>query len=563
MPKIHSLKISHYRGIKLFEQIFPDKNLIVLIGRGDSGKTTLLKAIQSVLSPAWNLSFSDYDFYNGDTSEPINIECTLTDIPPTLKSESKFGLYLQLLKSDGSIPNSIMNEEDSDEPVLTIRLTVNDDLEPHWVVTSHRKDQEEMEISANDRAKLNMFMVADYVDNHFTYSKFSPLYALLKQQLDDKSQIDKKLTDLTRTAYEVISKSGHFDEFDYMLNDLKSVAERLGIEIDDLRANIEYQDKTFTESNISLQSKKIPYRLHGKGSKRLLSLALQTKLAKDGGITLFDEVEQGLEPDRIVNLIRLIKEQTSLQVFLTTHSSYALIEANWDNVFLLKEGANKLIPFTENDQGILRSHPECFFSKKIICCEGKTEQGVLRAIDACMIDKGKRGFASYGVVVANSGGGDKFYTEALSFKNKGYDVAILADNDVQELEKKVNYIRQEDIPIFVCDEGNSIEQQVFKNLPWTNVTELLNIINNERPNLDIFHQIGVSNINEIKDLTKEDQEKRRIDFGDKSKRNAWFKNFDGGETIGRVIYNSILNGTLNENATLYKNFSSLMEWIRK
>ncbi len=64
MAKIIRLDIKNYRGIEDLSLKFErEKNLICLIGRGDSGKTTILDAISSVLSPSWNLNFYDTDFY--------------------------------------------------------------------------------------------------------------------------------------------------------------------------------------------------------------------------------------------------------------------------------------------------------------------------------------------------------------------------------------------------------------------------------------------------------------------------------------------------------------------
>ena len=83
--------------LKQFEQCFGDTNLIVLIGRGDSGKSTILKAISLVLSPAWNNTFADTDFYNLDTTKPIEIEVSLRCVPDKLLSDAKYGLYKRLL----------------------------------------------------------------------------------------------------------------------------------------------------------------------------------------------------------------------------------------------------------------------------------------------------------------------------------------------------------------------------------------------------------------------------------------------------------------------------------
>ena len=63
MSHINRLKINNYRGIKSLYQDFGKENFVILIGRGDSGKSTILSAIHAVLSPSWNMSFSDLDYH--------------------------------------------------------------------------------------------------------------------------------------------------------------------------------------------------------------------------------------------------------------------------------------------------------------------------------------------------------------------------------------------------------------------------------------------------------------------------------------------------------------------
>jgi len=72
MARIHELKISNFRGIKTFSEKF-SKNFICLLGRGDFGKTTILDAISYVLSPNWNLSFYNSDFFEGNVNNSIEI----------------------------------------------------------------------------------------------------------------------------------------------------------------------------------------------------------------------------------------------------------------------------------------------------------------------------------------------------------------------------------------------------------------------------------------------------------------------------------------------------------
>ncbi len=62
MAKIHNLKIKNFRGIKELDHTFGPANFVCLVGRGDSGKTTILEAIEYALYPNWSPSISDNDF---------------------------------------------------------------------------------------------------------------------------------------------------------------------------------------------------------------------------------------------------------------------------------------------------------------------------------------------------------------------------------------------------------------------------------------------------------------------------------------------------------------------
>lgn len=376
MARIHQLKICNFRGIKQFEQCFGDTNLIVLIGRGDSGKSTILKAISLVLSPAWNRTFSDADFYGLDTTKCIKIEVSLRYVPRKLLSDTKYGRYKRLLINKKIINDiSKSGEEPSaqGEDILTIKLVVDYTLQPKWYVVNNNRKPKKIEINHRDRALLDMFMIADYADNHFSYNKLSPLYALLKKRLSDQDKkkrlsvpdtIEKKLVDVVRQAYKSVASNVSFQEFEDVISKIKEKALHLGIEIDDLKTLLEYKGNAYTESDITLHdAQNRPLWMYGKGSKRLLSIAIQLALAEAGGIILIDEVEQGLEPDRIVRVIRDMKESVDVkgQIIVTTHSSYVLVESDYSQVYLSRKGKNQLIAFTEEEQPILRAQPHAFF----------------------------------------------------------------------------------------------------------------------------------------------------------------------------------------------------------
>lgn len=72
--KLTNMGIKNFRGIKHASTFFPqDSRIVCFIGPGDSGKSTLLTATEWALWPSWSLIAADADFYNCDTSSPVEI----------------------------------------------------------------------------------------------------------------------------------------------------------------------------------------------------------------------------------------------------------------------------------------------------------------------------------------------------------------------------------------------------------------------------------------------------------------------------------------------------------
>lgn len=111
MAHLHYLHIENFRGIENFSNTFGSENYCVLIGRGDSGKSTILKAISYLLNPSWNLNISDFDFHNMDVQKNILIEGIFTDIPDEIGSFEKFGQYVQVIDTKGTVSSNIEEVE--------------------------------------------------------------------------------------------------------------------------------------------------------------------------------------------------------------------------------------------------------------------------------------------------------------------------------------------------------------------------------------------------------------------------------------------------------------------
>lgn len=536
MAKIHELKIENFRGISYFSTKF-GKDFVCLLGRGDSGKTTILDAISYVLSPSWNLTFFDSDFYNGNINDSIVIEATLSDVPVKFINEEKFGLYIRGLDANEEIHDELQQDHSK---VLTIRLEVNKNLEPQWHVVNNR--QEPIGITGQDRARLNVFMVSDYIDRHFSWSKGSPLNSILKETQAPGDDDKEVIIDAIREAKEKIDQ-GSFERFKETTERIKKSSLNLGIDLSKVKTTVDFRDVSIKDGRVCLHDENVPLRLKGKGSKRLISMAIQSVLVQCGGIVLIDEIEQGLEPDRVKHLVRSLKKDNAGQIFLTTHSSDVITELEADDLVIVNNNQGQVTASNPDQrfQDIIRACPEAGYAKKVIVCEGKTEIGICRVLDLYRKNK-EMECMSVKSCVYTYGEGHMFSERASKLKELGLVTCVFCDSDNDSsLKPTKDDLRAADIKIFDCDNNCSIEQQIFKDLPWNGIKELLDYVvkNKNISENQLKESIQSKYGNDFPDQFRDADTSQMRDAISKAslvKDKEWFKRIDHGEFLGEVIF---------------------------
>ena len=76
VPAIRYLRIERYRGIEAFEWR-PSPGMNVLVGPGDTCKSTILEAIAALLTPASNVYLSEFDYFRRKTDNGFSIEAAI------------------------------------------------------------------------------------------------------------------------------------------------------------------------------------------------------------------------------------------------------------------------------------------------------------------------------------------------------------------------------------------------------------------------------------------------------------------------------------------------------
>jgi putative ATP-dependent endonuclease of OLD family len=478
MTVIRIVEISHFRGIEKLIW-YPTAGINCLIGPGDSCKTTVLDAVDLCLGARRTATFSDADFLGLDVDTPISIACTLGSLSDRLKNIESYGLYL---RSFDATSKEIDDEpKRGSETVLTVKLTVNSDLEPVWSLVSSRS--EEMQQSRNlawaDRQVLSPTRIGAYADSNMAWRRGS----VLNKLSDDRADVQAALARAAREARNVFGNAADA-KLESTLEIVDEVAQELGIPVQgETRALLDAHSVSFSGGTISLHGGDgVPLRNLGTGSTRLLVAGLQREASKEASIVIVDELEHGLEPHRIHRLLDSLGAKSKippLQALMTTHSPVALRELSGDQLFVTRKanGQVSLLPVGRDDdvQSTIRSNPEAFLATKVIVCEGASEVGLIRGIDQYRVSRGYRSIWSCGVSLVDAGGVDKIYKRAQSLLNLGYKVIVLRDDDKQPDVDDEDTFELVGGSVLKWENGRKLEQELFQSLPFDDVLKLLQL----------------------------------------------------------------------------------------
>jgi putative ATP-dependent endonuclease of OLD family len=409
MARIRRVQIENFRGIVALDWL-PEPGINCLIGPGDSGKSSILEAIDLCLGARRTIQFTDADFHQLNVEQPIVITVTMGELDDELKDLESYGLYLRGFNGDSG---TIEDEPEKDlETVLSLRLTVASDLEPVWTLVSDRAEAQGQSRNLNwsDRVRLAPTRLGLMADYHLGWRRGS----VLNRVSDERADASTALVQAAREARRTFGDSAQ-DQLKETLGIVASTAKELGIPVgDSVSAMLDAHSISFSGGTISLHSGDgIPLRGLGVGSTRLLIAGLQRRAAQQSTVILVDELEHGLEPHRIIRLLGSLgakEKQAPLQVFMTTHSPVALRELSGNQLFVVRrtpDGHKVLVLGTSDDiQSTIRLYPDAFLATSVIVCEGACEVGLLRGLDQFRVANEEVSISAHGVALVDCGGGE-------------------------------------------------------------------------------------------------------------------------------------------------------------
>jgi predicted ATPase len=476
MAQIRKLEVLNFRSIRILSW-FPTPGINCLVGHGDSGKSTILDAIDLCMGARRTIQFTDADFTDLAVDEPIEITITLGALSNRLKTLDTYGPFL---RGFDAASGEIEDEPQAGlETVLCLRLTVGADLEPVWTLVSDRAAAlgSERYLAWSDRQDIAPTRIGSFSDVNLSWKRGSVLSKLSKEKADASAILLAAARDARAqfgdTADEQLSEA---------LAKVKEVADGLGIgDGNDLHAELDAHSVSVSAGTISLHNANgIPLKGMGIGSTRLLIAGLQKEAAAGSAIVLVDEVEHGLEPHRIIQFLNALGEkdpEPSLQVFMTSHSPVVVRELGLTPLTIARRGEHGPDLKRAGDhlelQGTARLFPEAFLAKSVLVCEGATEVGFVRGIDQWLVDRGKPSLHAVGTCLV-SGGGDEMLKRASAFVALGYRTALLRDDDKRP-DPAEEALFELFGKVFKWQEGRNIEAEIFSSIPPSAAIALLDL----------------------------------------------------------------------------------------
>jgi hypothetical protein len=572
--QIRQLKIDNFRGIGSLEWK-PGKSFCCLIGPGDSGKSTVLDAIEAALSSRW-FYFIEPDFLNCDTGQSIRVEVTIGELSKALKSDERLGLYVRGWTVAGQLRDE---PEDDDEPVLTVCLTVDATMEPVWEVVCDRVDDPRI-LSNRDRALFGLVRLAGEDARHLAWGQGSVLAKLTGETTEASSRL--------AAAYRSARSSAKLDEIKELAEAAElaeHLAKGLGAYVEgSYKPGLELGRSGLSSGAIALHDDDVPLRLAGLGTRRLATLAIQKSAISEGAIVLIDEVEHGLEPHRIIGAIAQLKadqakadhDRTPVgQILITTHSDVTLAEVGADCLRVLRtvkpDKRSTLIkpPSPTPIQSLMRFTPRALFAHRILVTEGNTEIGMLLGVrENWPARHAGKPIEQLGAAIAD-GNGDQACAIALGLHSLGYLVALYRDSDKALSPANQSALTAAGIMVIEYGGGLNTERAIFSVASDDLVQELLEFARAERGvdaiDNNLATRIPDLTLSVIRDafanwefFTSLDGQQIREAIAEVADRKRWFKD----QRIGRGLASTVWRIAIDAPASpLAQTLTQIEAWL--
>jgi len=372
MKFITKLNLKNFRRFRKFSVDF-DAKLNILVGDNESGKSSIIEAINLVLSGSRSKveSVGLENIFNSKTIKRF--------LASDKKYESLPTLFVELYFNEQNNPD-LNGRNNSDGIIcdgLKLEIIPNDDLS---------KDIQEILMQAEPVFPFEFYTIKF---STFSGEAYSGYRKFLKHILVDNSQISSEyaIKEYVKDMYGAFANSveqnnnqneyrKHKESFkNNILKDLNARVPDYDFSIrSNSKANLE-TDLTLTEDDISIENK-------GKGIQCFIKTEFALSRTQSNlDVILLEEPENHLSHINMKKLIRKISAASEKQIFISTHNNLISTRLNLRNSILLNSNSSIPVLLRDIDETTSKffikapdnNILEFVLSKKVILVEGDAE----------------------------------------------------------------------------------------------------------------------------------------------------------------------------------------------
>jgi putative ATP-dependent endonuclease of OLD family len=457
--RVKQLTIERYRGISSLK--FCPGPRCVILGPNNSGKSTILEALDLLLHPGFGRprpAPSEIDYFERDTGKEFYVEAVLGDLAPEFRAE-----VCDHLEGWKQAELSVVPEPDGEgvEPVVRVRARGTTDLD---LIHEFAKPESEgqrfgrglrqrlgwiFDGRVRDPVRELAFYQGGALERLFAGTDLSPAVDMLKAALGAGAKAvneDATVDEVLRSLEMVLQSHGLATGDGPPLFELGGVTKREVLQ--SLRLALPASSKV-----------NIPLSRQGRGAQRLILVAVLLRLAERVGcppIAGFEEPEEALEPLRQVQVARMLGRIAERgQVFVVTHSPDIARGFGVDDFILLREGAagrgvrelrRELAAATRQtyerwlDGPLVRG----LFARAPVLVEGPGDRAAFQVFWQALVDEDQLvPAAQLGLDFLNCEGASNMPMVAAVLRGAGKAVVAWPDRDKPDVLKAIERLRTE------------------------------------------------------------------------------------------------------------------------
>jgi putative ATP-dependent endonuclease of the OLD family len=468
---IQKIKIHNFKKFEDLE-IKCNSDLNLLIGDNEAGKSTILQAIDLVLSG------SRHKLENTGLENLFNRN-VIVDFFNDKRFENLPSLYMELYLAEQH--NADLNGAINSSGVICDGLRIV--IEPD--------DELSKEIGEILTQTENNFPYEYYKINFFTFSgeRYTGYKKYIKHLVIDSSQINNEYAtrEYIKNVYNSVlsgtEKNKHFNEYrkykdDYTENILSDVNSRF---IDNklivqtnTKSNLEADLNISDDTGVTIDNK-------GKGQQCFIKTHFALNLRRGVSkldLVLLEEPENHLSHINMHKLIQMVRDSHDKQIFLTTHSSLISTRLNLKKSILLNSNSTvslQLEQLSETTAKFFMKAPdnnilEYVLSKKVLLVEGDAEFILMEALYKKITNEE---LSKSGVhILSVDGTSFKRYLDIAKLLN--IKTAVVRDNDFDYKENIINRYEEyaEDYIKIFADNDNT--RSTFEICMYQDNTDICN-----------------------------------------------------------------------------------------